>query len=276
LQGARAYTLADVATDPGADPSDRDVLAEQRAYYRQRAPEYDEWWQRVGRYGLDESQAEDWALQVRQVESALAASGPTGDVLELAGGTGWWTERLVSTASTLTVVDASPETLEINRRRVGSDTPVTYVVADLFSWRPQRRYSFVFFSFWLSHVPRARFGQFWELVERCLEPGGHAFLVDSRRTSSYPAVDTRRKLEEVELRRLNDGSEHRLIKVYYEPSELMTLLRSRGWDAHIRGTTWFIYGSVRPEANDLGTVDWGDSTDRSGPPTEAGTGSNRN
>jgi len=31
-------------------------------------------------------------------------------VLELAGGTGWWTEQLIRTADRLTVVDASSET----------------------------------------------------------------------------------------------------------------------------------------------------------------------
>jgi hypothetical protein len=34
------------------------------------------------------------------VEQALATFGATGDVLELAGGTGWWTERLAHTATT--------------------------------------------------------------------------------------------------------------------------------------------------------------------------------
>jgi hypothetical protein len=28
------------------------LLAEQRAYYEARAPEYDEWWQRRGRFDL--------------------------------------------------------------------------------------------------------------------------------------------------------------------------------------------------------------------------------
>jgi ubiquinone/menaquinone biosynthesis C-methylase UbiE len=76
--------------------------------------------------------------------------GATGGVLELAGGTGWWTARLASTAAQLTVIDASPEVLAINRQRVATD--VTYVVADVFEWRPDRAYDVVFFSFWLSHV----------------------------------------------------------------------------------------------------------------------------
>lgn len=89
--------------------NDNDLLAEQRSYYRARAPEYDEWWQRRGRFDRGEEQLLEWQRQVAVVDDALASFGATGSVLELAGGTGWWTERLVRTADRLTVVDSSPE-----------------------------------------------------------------------------------------------------------------------------------------------------------------------
>src|SRR4051812_30526558 len=103
------------------------LLAEQRAYYRARAPEYDTWWQRTGRYDRGDEMAVEWQRQVSAVEDALARFDARGDVLELAGGTGWWTERLATTAGSLTVVDASAETLELNRERVGRPD-VEYVV----------------------------------------------------------------------------------------------------------------------------------------------------
>ena len=87
------------------------------------------------------------------VAAALRTFGADGNVLELAGGTGWWTQRLAATANRLTVVDSSPETLDLNRNRVGR-LDVDYVVADIFSWQLQRTYDVVFFSFWISHVPR--------------------------------------------------------------------------------------------------------------------------
>ncbi len=138
--------------------NDDDLLTEQRAFYRARAPEYDEWWQRRGRYDRGEEMAAEWdqARSSRWTIAALEAFGATGDVLELAGGTGWWTQRLSRTAGRLAVVDASFETLELNRQRVGRPD-VDYVIADLFSWAPDRVFDVVFFSFWLSHVPRSRF-----------------------------------------------------------------------------------------------------------------------
>ena len=45
--------------------------------------------------------------------------------------------------------------LEINRIRTAR-ADVEYVVADLPAWVPESSYDVVFFSFWLSHVPRQR------------------------------------------------------------------------------------------------------------------------
>lgn len=61
-------------------------------------------------------------------------------MLELAGGTGWWTEQLARTAATLTCVDPSPEAMEINcARLIGAGLALPrYVEADLFAWVPER------------------------------------------------------------------------------------------------------------------------------------------
>jgi hypothetical protein len=55
--------------------NDEGLLAEQRAYYRARAPEYDEWWQRRGRYDRGSDLAEEWDRQVAQVAAALDTFG---------------------------------------------------------------------------------------------------------------------------------------------------------------------------------------------------------
>jgi SAM-dependent methyltransferase len=229
--------------------SDDDLLAEQRAFYRARAPDYDEWWQRRGRYDRGPDRAREWHRQVATLEEALAAFGPRGDVLELAGGTGWWTQRLAGTAERLTVVDASAEALALNRERVDR-ADVEYENADLFSWRPRRRYDVVFFSFWLSHVPRPRFGAFWALVRSCLGPDGRVFLIDNR---PDPVPGARLKdpyvveyVEDLQIRRLSDGSEYRVVKVMYEPDELQLLIESEGWRAQLAATRWFIFGPATP------------------------------
>src|SRR5581483_4057066 len=153
------------------------LLAEQRRYYRERAPEYDDWWFRRGRYAHDPQHVRDaWFADQRELEHALDAFAPRGEVLELAAGTGLWTRHLVRHAARVTAVDASPEVLALNRARVDASN-VNYVVADLFTWQPAQTYDVCFFGYWLSHVPDARFAAFWQLVAQALRPSGRVFLI---------------------------------------------------------------------------------------------------
>lgn len=229
------------------------LLAEQVAFYRARAPRYDEWWQRSGAYDRGSEVAAEWDRQLGQVEDALRTFSARGDVLELAGGTGWWTERLAQSAVHLTVIDSSPEVLEINRVRTAR-ADVEYVVADLFNWRPNRTYDVVFFSFWLSHVPRQRCADFWSMVRSCLSPDGRAFFIDNH---SDPHNDTTVGADfkdpyviqyesDRHVRRLDDGREFNVVKVMYEPDELTAQLNDLGWSAVIRATRWFLFGTARP------------------------------
>ena len=221
---------------------------EQVAYYCARAGEYDEWFRRAGRYDRGPEANARWAEEIGLVAEALAAFNPAGDGLELAVGTGWWTERLARYAASLTAVDASPETLAVNKGKLG-DAPVRYIKADLFDWQPDRQYDVVFFSFWLSHVPPERFDAFWRLVRSCLKPNGRVFFLDSRYEGTSTAADHHLEGEDATTtrRRLNDGREFRVVKVFYQPDDLAARLAALGWDVAVQTTpTYFLYGTGTP------------------------------
>jgi demethylmenaquinone methyltransferase/2-methoxy-6-polyprenyl-1,4-benzoquinol methylase len=96
------------------------------------------------------------------------------------------------------------------------------------------------------------FAPFWELVASCLALTGRAFLIDNRRDPSRTAADPYviDEADDVQRRRLSNGSEHRVIKVFYEPAELTDLLAGLGWNSQMAGTSRFIYGSAwRPDTN---------------------------
>lgn len=226
---------------------DSELLEQQKAYYRARASEYDEWFLRRGRYDRGPEWNQRWFAEVEQVRAALARFRPGGRVLELAAGTGWWTEQLLAHADRLTAVDASAEVLELNRARVGPGARIEYQQADLFTWRPTEAYDVVFFSFWLSHVPPERFAAFWELVRSALRPRGRVFFVDSLRTETSTAVDHRLPdpQEIRSVRRLNDGREFEIVKIFYDPPRLQRDLAALGWRAEVRRTPgFFLYGSA--------------------------------
>jgi 2-polyprenyl-3-methyl-5-hydroxy-6-metoxy-1,4-benzoquinol methylase len=220
------------------------TLQEMMLYYRERAQEYDEWFYRKGRYDRSAETNERWFAEVDEVVAAFEALSIKGDVLELAPGTGIWTERLARIATTVTAVDASEEMIALNRARVGSER-VTYVLADLFTWRPERVYDAVFFSFWISHVPRERLDGFLESVASMLRPGGKVFFLDSQREPTSTAFDHQLPGEEsqVMVRKLNDGRAFEVVKNFYESPDLEARCARAGLDVSVSQTaTYFLYG----------------------------------
>ena len=232
-------------------PKDRRLLDDQIAYYRARAPEYDAWWLRTGRFDRGAENNAAWRNDVARVEQAivqmLERTQPSR-VLELACGTGLCTRHVAPRVGHVTAVDASAEVIAINRARVGAPN-VDYVQADLFAWTPKTRYDLVFMGFWLSHVPHARFDAFWSMIRGALAPGGFAWLVDSAHDPTSHAVDhpTPDRHAGIVTRRLDDGREFRIVKVFWEPSTLTARLAACGFAANIARTPrYFLYGDARP------------------------------
>lgn len=217
------------------------LLDEQLAYYTARAGEYDDWFLRRRQYDRGAEENARWFGELRALEAALREADPGGDILELACGTGWWTKRLVTGATRLVAVDASPEMLRLNRERV-SDPRVEYELADLFEWRSENRFDLVFFGFWLSHVPRDRFEDFWGMVADALKPDGRVFFVDNRRV---PGASAQTDEADAQIRRLNDGRAFKIVKVYYEAAALTASLGRLGWTCDISAAaTFFIFGTA--------------------------------
>src|SRR5690349_6272946 len=131
-------------SDMSMTPSDP-ILEQQIAYYRARAHEYDQWFLRQGRYDRGPERNRQWLSEVQELRAHLDRFRPTGRVLELACGTGWWTEQLLRHADCVTAVDASLEVLALNRARVGAER-VRFLQQDLFQWQPTEQYDVIFFS----------------------------------------------------------------------------------------------------------------------------------
>ena len=196
-----------------------EVLAEQVDYYRHRASEYDE------TFG-------DTAAFRARIALLVAEMDPSGRVLEVACGTGLWTQALADVADTVLAIDAAPEMVAIARDRVRSGN-VRFEVADVFWWTTGDRFDVIFFSAWLSHVPMCRFEQFWLMLRRLLAEDGRVLFIDE-------PIDVREKeayvpgMDEIVERRLNDGRAFRVVKNFIDPEALQARLREMGWACEIR------------------------------------------
>ena len=202
----------------------RPLLDEQAAYYHALAGDYLD-------QGLDLPGGDELA-------AALEAFRPAGSVLELACGPGVWTGQLLRHAADVTAVDASPEMLAVAAARVGSER-VRFIQADLFTWKPDRRYDVVFIGFWLSHVPLERFESFWSLVADGLKEDGRVFFADDAYRTPDELVEG--PSSSTIRRQLDDGRSYRLVKVPHEPAELQERLRRIGWHVTVTGTSGPFY-----------------------------------
>lgn len=202
------------------------LLEEQSRYYRAVSGEYEDHAIR-GAWGDD-------------LERALDAFRPTGDVLELACGPGHWTGRLAHHAASLTALDGSAEMLAIAGTRV-TDPHVRFIHANIFEWVPDRGYDVVFFGFWLSHVPAERFDAFWALIRSCLVPGGRVFFVDDAHRTPEELVYG--EGSDTVVRTLHSGDRYRVVKVPHTPAELERRLSSLGWEITVTPSAVFFWGA---------------------------------
>lgn len=88
------------------------------------------------------------------------------------------------------------------------------------------------------------------MVQRALKPGGHAFFMDSL----FEQASTARDHVGIDKsgfaqRKLNDGREFRIVKVFYDPAILEQRLRKDGWHGRVRSTgKFFLYGCMMKPA----------------------------
>ena len=209
------------------------LVAEQADYYRARAAEYDA---TVG-YEPETKTA---------LIAAIERFAPRGRVLELACGTGQWTQVLARTASELTAVDASAEMLELNQASLGRPE-INYIQADLFAWAPpSHRFDVVFLAAWLSHVPPQRFDTFWGQVASALAGGGRVFVIDELPAAAAHETPALGGPAPAVHRQLASGRRFRAIKVFHEPAELERRTAELGFELEVHPVDWrFYYATAR-------------------------------
>jgi ubiquinone/menaquinone biosynthesis C-methylase UbiE len=193
-------------------------------YYAKRAAEYE----RI--YAKPERQADLRALEV-SIRKLLADR----KVLELACGTGYWTDVFAAQAAQVTALDLNEEVLEIARlkKNVGKVKFLrgsAYEIPDF-----GRAHDALFAGFWWSHVPLGRLDAFLQTVTRCVAPGALMVFLDNRYVEGSSTAIARRDADgnAYQLRKLDDGSTHEVLKNFPSESELIRRTTRCGWGAHV-------------------------------------------
>ena len=242
---ATASATAEGATADETAGRDATATADDqlRSYYAARAPEYDDWYLRRGRYSHGVIADAAWNAELDLATQWLDALPISGEIVELAAGTGWWSPLLASKGQ-LSLYDAVDEPLDRARDRLVAHGLAAHIhVRDAWA-APDRQVDVLFCGFWLSHVPRNRLQDFLHICRAWLKPGGIFAFIDSRRDPDSGATNHPTPDNDESLRRLADGREFTIPKVYYEPAELEAELREAGFAEASVSTTprFFLLG----------------------------------
>jgi demethylmenaquinone methyltransferase/2-methoxy-6-polyprenyl-1,4-benzoquinol methylase len=180
-----------------------------KAYYAARAKEYDQI------YAKPERQAD-----LRLIEQWLPTKFAGARVLEIASGTGYWTQHIAPVATSIVGVDASAETIQIAKSRP-NNMRAQWVVGDAYALPvPDELYDAAFAGFWFSHVPLARQQEFLLGLNNTLRSGARVVMLDNLYVegNSTPLTEPDSEGNTYQSRNLVDGSVYRVLKNY--PTEL--------------------------------------------------------
>lgn len=183
-------------------------------YYRARASEYEQIYYR----DVPARQAE-LAAAAEQLHTAAAGKR----VLELACGTGYWTQILAQSAESVLASDLSSEML-VEARKKQFARPVEFVLADIHNLPFARaRFELIVVGFWFSHEPKEGLAKLIDSVNGCLATGGTVWWIDNNppaESSVNRSIGIDSFGNNYKHRQLDDGRRFTIIKNYFSPDEL--------------------------------------------------------
>jgi ubiquinone/menaquinone biosynthesis C-methylase UbiE len=194
-------------------------------YYDARAGEYDEWYEGVGLFARWERPG--WDEAFAQLIEAIEALTPA-TTLDVACGTGFLTRHL---PGTVTGLDQSTRMLERARHQVPN---ATFVQGDALEL-PFADHSFerVFTGHFYGHLDRNERREFLAEAQRVAP---ELIVVDSATRPDHAS-------EEIQERKLNDGSRFTVYKRYFEGPDLASEIGKSAEVLH--ASPWFVMVRAR-------------------------------
>ncbi len=199
------------------------------AYYAQRAPYYDAVYDKPER-------AKDIAFLAGALPNIFAGK----NVLEVACGTGYWTQHIARNAARVVATDGTAEPIQIARLRSHCSRAMSRVM-----FRQENAYALsddlgsfdaAFAGLWFSHIPISARTKFFSSLHARLLPGARVVFIDNNEVqlNDFPIVETDDDGNTYQRRTLKDESIHRALKNFPTEAELLQLIAPFSQEARVQ------------------------------------------
>jgi demethylmenaquinone methyltransferase/2-methoxy-6-polyprenyl-1,4-benzoquinol methylase len=200
-------------------------------YYSKRAAEYEQIYQKP------ERQHELEWLRGRIPELLRGRT-----ILEVACGTGYWTQFLARTAAKVQACDINESVLEIARDKPIPKGRVEFFRADAIALDGvPAGCDAAFAGFWWSHVKKSDLAKFVRNLAAKLEPGALVVILDNQYAEGSSTAISRRDAEgnSYQMRKLANGEEHEVLKNFPTGDELREAVLPVARAAHLETLTYY-------------------------------------
>lgn len=190
-------------------------------YYNKRAREYE----RI--YSKPERQ-QDIEASVKILQRVFEKK----EVLEIACGTGFWTQYIAQSASSILATDINPPVIEIAKAKRIEHPDLNFEERDIYTFRPQKRYESLFGGFIWSHVLKQDLAHFYKTIHAMLKPGAWVVLMDNTYVegSNHPITSKDAEGNTFQTRMLDDGSTYEVLKNFATEETFKETLKDQAED----------------------------------------------
>jgi len=192
-------------------------MNELQTYYQQRAKEYELIYQKT------ERQAD-----LKKLHAYLRQSFDKQQVLEIACGTGYWTQTLAQTCAAIRATDINSAVLEIAQVKDYGTTHIQLEQVDFWELAiPTNLYDSVFGGFIWSHILKKDLPAFLELLSTQISNKGSLVFVDNKyvKGSSTPIAKTDADGNTYQVRWLENGETYEVLKNFPSETEVLELIK---------------------------------------------------
>jgi 2-polyprenyl-3-methyl-5-hydroxy-6-metoxy-1,4-benzoquinol methylase len=181
------------------------------SYYKDRAAEYEKI------YSKPERQED-----LKRAAGILKDIFEGKQVLEIACGTGYWTEKIAETAASFFATDINESVIEIAKKKDFDGKQVSFGISDLYSFPSGTKYESLFGGFIWSHILLQDLDKFLITLNSLVSAGGTVVLMDNNyiEGSNHPITNKDPLGNTYQTRSLENNTSHLVLKNFPEESFL--------------------------------------------------------